>query len=60
MSEQQTFVFEKFMQDLEKKEDELNVRREARRDQEENWHARRLLRKYREHPLNLRTYEKQK
>jgi hypothetical protein len=58
MSKQQTFIFDKFMQDLEKREGVKELKRKALERQEENWDARELLKRYREHPMNLRTYEK--
>jgi hypothetical protein len=58
MSEQQSFVFDKFMQDLEKRGDTAKTKRARLKEQEDQWQARRLLGRYREHPLNQRVYEK--
>ena len=48
----QTFQFEKFMKDLEarSKKREANVKHLT--EQEEQWQARELQRRYREHPHN--------
>ena len=58
MSDQQDFVFDKFMQDLEKRGDTAKAARARLKEQEARWQARRLLRRYREHPMNQRVYEK--
>ena len=58
MSDQQDFVFDKFMQDLERREGTAKSERARLKEQEARWHARRLLRRYREHPMNQRVYEK--
>ena len=54
MSSERTFVFDKFMQDLESRQEDADRRRQILEKQEEEWEARRLLQRYREHPLNLR------
>jgi len=59
MSEKQTFIFDKFVQDLEQREEVEETRRKELERQEQNWEARRLLRRYREHPMNLRGNGKQ-
>lgn len=53
-----TFTFDKFMQDLEEKEENQQRVNEAMAAQEAEWQRRVLLRKYREHPLNLRKVQK--
>lgn len=58
MSEQHSFVFDKFMQDLEKRGDAAKTKRTRLKEQEDQWQARRLQERYREHPLNQRVYEK--
>lgn len=57
MSNQNTFNFDKFMEDLEAKE-EVSAHRQRTLDRNvQEWNARELLRKYREHPLNLREFK---
>ncbi len=53
-----TFTFDKFMKDLEDKEADQKRVHEAMSAQESEWQRRILLRKYREHPLNLRKVQK--
>jgi len=57
VSKEKTFAFDKFMEDLEDRTKLEEEKRRRAQAQEEEWHARRLLRKYREHPMNLRDYE---
>jgi len=47
-------VFEKFIKDLEQKENNKINQRKSLAEAEKEWHARKLLKRYREHPLNLR------
>ena len=57
MSKQSTFNFDKFMKDLEAKE-EVSADRQRTLDKNvQEWNARELLRRYREHPLNLREFK---
>jgi len=58
MSDQQEFAFDKFMQDIEKREGTAKSARARLKEQEARWQARRMLRRYREHPMNQRVYEK--
>ena len=51
MSEQR-FQFDKFVRDLEERERLQRDRRELLNQQEEEWAARELVAKYREHPHN--------
>ena len=51
MSEQR-FQFDKFVRDLEERERLQRDRRELLNQQEEEWAARELVTKYREHPHN--------
>jgi len=53
-----SYSFDKFMQDLEDKEIEQKRIHESMAAQEAEWQRRILLRKYREHPLNLRKIQK--
>lgn len=54
----QSFNFDKFVKDLEQRESMSDVHREALEKQEAEWQARNLVRRYREHPLNLRRFQK--
>ena len=60
MSNQNTFNFDKFMKDLEVKEEATSQRKRDLDRNIQEWKARELLQRYREHPLNLREFEKNK
>lgn len=48
----QQFHFDKFVRDLEERENRQRQNQEVKRKQEAEWYARQLQRKYREHPLH--------
>ena len=60
VSQQGNLNFDKFMKDLEAKEEAEALRKRALQKNIQEWQARTLLRKYREHPLNLREFKKNK
>jgi hypothetical protein len=53
----QSFNFDKFVKDLEQREVDISAHKEVLEKQEAQWQARNLIRRYREHPLNLRRHE---
>ncbi len=54
----QSFQFDKFIRDLEEREQIQRERREILENQENEWQTRELLKKYREHPHNRVTQDK--
>ena len=48
----QSFRFEKFMRDIEKRAQHEEDRAKQLTEQEDQWQARELQQRYREHPLN--------
>ena len=48
----QSFQFEKFMKDIEQRVQHEEARGKQLAEQEEQWQARELQERYREHPLN--------
>ena len=60
MSNQNNLSFDKFMKDLEDREEAEARRKRVLQKNIQEWHARTLLQKYREHPLNLREIKKNK
>jgi len=48
----QSFRFEKFMRDIEKRAQHEEDRVKQLAEQEDQWQARELQQRYREHPLN--------
>ena len=52
--EKQEFQFDKFIKDLEERENARKRVQETLEQHEEEWQTRELQRRYREHPLNRR------
>lgn len=50
--------FDKFMDDLEKRQKEQEEKKKALKEAEENWEARKLREKYQEKPGNRTTWSK--